>query len=259
MLSIDFVLLPIFQGRYVLCAVEDLGKVAEGGETQKLGDLGHGQVCFSQQVFAFLQASGDHIVDRGDAVLLLEGMGKVEFVHVCLFCQLIQREGFLEMVVDIPADSSTLVVAHGVLGFSGHRKSGAAHEADDQNFHKSLANILITRLLQLHLTQDIAQTRGNVHTFKMVKDAELAVGILGDGKFHAFDTKNDVFKRLGVEGDFRVGDIGIDDDQVIGIDRVELVFDEKLTLAANNIKKFSVIVGVGDGVPVAAISGTGHI
>ena len=259
MLSIDFVLLPIFQGRYVLCAVEDLGKVAEGGETQKLGDLGHGQIGFSQQVFALFQTSRDHVIDGGDSVFPLEGMGKVEFVHVCLFCQLIQREGFLEMMVDIPADSSTLVVAHGVLGFSGHRKSGAAHEADDQNFHKSLANILITRLLQLHLTQDIAQTRGNVHTFKMVKDAELAVGILGDGKFHAFDTKNDVFQRLSVEGNLRVGDIGIDDDQVIGIDRVELILDEELALAAYNIKQFRVIVGVGHGMPVAAVFCTGGI
>ena len=201
-----------------------------------MGNLGHGEVGFGKQIFAFLQTSGNHIVNRGYTILLLEGVGEVKFVHVCLFCQLIQREGFLEMVVDIPADSGTLVVAHGVLGFSGHRKSSAAHEADDQNFHKSLANILITRLLQLHLTQDIAQTRGNVHTVKMVQDAKVYIRILANVKLHAIDTQNNVLQRLRIEGDFRVGDVGVYDDQVVGIDGVELILDEELALATDNIK-----------------------
>ena len=258
-LSIHSVLLSVFHGCDALGAMENLGKVTEGRKTQKLGNLGHGQVGFGKQVFAFLQPAGDHVIDRGDAIFPLEGMGEIVFVHVCFFCQLIQRQGFFEMVVDIPADSGALVIAHGVLRFSGHRKSGASHQADDQNFHERLANILITWLLQLHFTENIAQAGGNIHTFKMVQNAELAVGIFGNGKFHTLNAQNNVLQRLGIQADFRVGDIGIDDDQVVGVDRVDLIFDEELTLATNNVKQFRMIVGVGNGMPIAAIFGTGGI
>ena len=61
------------------------------------------------------------------------------------------------------------------------------------------------------------------------------------------------------DGIFRVGDVGIDDDQVVGVDRIELVLDEKLTLAAHNVKQFRVIVGMGHGMPVAAVFGAGGI
>ena len=41
-----FVVLAIFHGGKSLCFSKDLGEVAEGGEAQQLGDLGHGQVGF---------------------------------------------------------------------------------------------------------------------------------------------------------------------------------------------------------------------
>ena len=221
--------------------------------------MGQGEICFRQKVFAFVDAPGDHIIDGGNAVLLFESVGEVEFVHVSLFCQLVQGQGFLEMMIDVPADSGTLMIAHVVLGFRGDGKSGTAHQADDQNFHKGLADILVARLFQLHFTENVAQAGSNVHTFKMVQNAELTVGIFGDRKFHTFDAQNDVLQRLCVEGDLCVGDVGIDDDQVVGVDRVELVLDEKLTLTAYNLKQLRVSVGMGHGVPVAAVFGAGGI
>lgn len=49
-------ILPIYLGADRLCAVEDLGKITQRGETQQLGDLGHGKICFSQQVLALFNA-----------------------------------------------------------------------------------------------------------------------------------------------------------------------------------------------------------
>ena len=130
-LTIHLVMMPVFHGGNFLCSVEDLRKITEGGESQQLCDLGHGQVSFCQQVFAFLQAPGDHIVDRGDAILPFEGMGEVEFVHVRLFCQLIQSQRFFKMLVDVPADGGALVVANIILWGCRDGKAGAAHEADN--------------------------------------------------------------------------------------------------------------------------------
>lgn len=39
---VNFILLPVFHGCDSLCPVEYLGKVAQGGKTQQLRDLGHG-------------------------------------------------------------------------------------------------------------------------------------------------------------------------------------------------------------------------
>ena len=85
-----FGILAVFHGRNALGFPEDLREITKGRETQQLGDLGQGKVCFRQKVFAFVDASGDHIIDGGYAVLLFESVREVEFVHVRFFRQLIQ-------------------------------------------------------------------------------------------------------------------------------------------------------------------------
>ena len=67
-------MLTIFHGAYALCSSEHLGEIAERGETQELCDLGHGQIRFRQQIFTLLNSAGDHVIDRGDAILPLKGM-----------------------------------------------------------------------------------------------------------------------------------------------------------------------------------------
>jgi hypothetical protein len=93
----------------------------------------------------------------------------------------------------------------------------------------------------------------------MVQNAELTVKGITAAQFDAIDTQNNVLQGLRIEADFSMGDIGIDDHKVIGVDRVELIVDEKLTFSANYIKKLHMIVGMGDGMPVAAIFGAGNI
>jgi hypothetical protein len=46
---------------------------------------------------------------------------------------------------------------------------------------------------------------------------------------------------------------------VIRVDRVELIVDEELAFSANYIKKLQMIMGVGNGMPVAAVLRTGDI
>ena len=87
----------------------------------------------------------------------------------------------------------------------------------------------------------------------MIENAELTVRGVADGQFDAVNTQNDVFQGLGVQTDFRM------DHQVIRVDRVELIVDEELAFSANYIKKLQMIMGVGNGMPVAAVLRTGDI
>ena len=51
----------------------------------------------------------------------------------------------------------------------------------------------------------------------------------------------------------------IDNDQIVDIHRKDLILDNKLTLAADNIKQFRMLVCMGNGMPVTTVSGAGHI
>ena len=93
----------------------------------------------------------------------------------------------------------------------------------------------------------------------MIQDVELAVGIFAGGQLNAFNAQYDVFQWLRVQTDLGVGDIWVDDHQVIDIYRVELILDQKLSFAPHNVKKLQVAVGMGHGMPVAAVFGTGYI
>ena len=251
--------MPVFHGTEVLGSAENLGEVAGGGEAKHLGHLRQGQVRLSQQIFAFFNPLGDHVIDGGDTIFPFEGMGKVEFVHMCFFRQLFQSQGFFEMYIDMAPDSGALTVAGDGLGFGGNGQGSASHEADNENFHIGLANILVSWVFQFHFPEDVPETAGNFHTFKMIQHTELSVGVFAVCQFDSVNTQYDVFQRLGVQAGFRMDHIWVDDHQTVHIHREALVFDEKLSLSAHNVKQLRMIMGVGHGVPVAAIAGTGHV
>ena len=56
-----------------------------------------------------------------------------------------------------------------------------------------------------------------------------------------------------------MGHVGIDDHQIVGVDSISLVFNEELPFAAYDEEQLYVVVGMGNGVPVAAVGGPGHI
>lgn len=251
--------LSVLQGRNFLGFAEYLGEVAEGREPQQLGNLGQRQVCFCQKVFAFLNAAVIHVVDGGDAVFPLEGMGQVIFVDVSLLRQGVQGEGLFEVNVDIPADGGALTVSGQGNGRCGHRQSGAAHEPDNENFHIGLTDILIAGLFKFHLPENVSQTGSDVQTFVVVQNTELSVGTVVNGQLDSVHAQNNVFQRLGIQTDLCVEHVGIDDYQMIGVDGIELIVDQKLSFSANYIKKLHMVVGMGNRVPVAAIFGAGNI
>ena len=92
--------LAVFHGRNALGFAEDLGEVAQGGEAQELCDLGHGKIGLGQQVLAFFQAAEDQVIDGGDAVFPLEGVGEIVLVHMGFFCQEFQGQSLFEMQFD---------------------------------------------------------------------------------------------------------------------------------------------------------------
>ena len=251
--------LPVFHGADILGPAEDLGEIAQGGKAQKLGDLGQGQIRFCQQIFALLDPPGDHIIDGGYPVLPLEGVGEVVFVHVGFLRQKLQRQGILEMQVDVTLYRRALTVAGARLGFGGNGKGNAAHQPDDQDLHIGLTDILVAGVFLLHLPENVSQTGGYLHALKMIQNIKTVIGIFTGGKDDPVNAQHDILQRLGIQAYLGVGDIGVDDDQIVGIDRMELILDEKLALSTNNIKQLHVAVGVGHGMPVAAIGGAGDI
>ena len=178
---------------------------------------------------------------------------------MAFFGQLLKGKGFFKMQIDITPDRGALAVCGYGLGFRGDGKAGGAHKANDQNFHVGLANILIAGVFLLHLPEDISETAGYFHTFIMIQNIKLSVGRIPVGKLDAVNTENDVFQRLGIEADLCMDNDGIDDHQLIDTDRVELIFNQELTFATHNEEQFHMIMGVGNGMPVAAVSGTGRV
>ena len=248
-----------FQRADALGFTENLRKIAQGGESQQLGDLGHGEVGFCQKVFAFIDPPGDQIIDGGHAVFPFKGVGEIVLIDVCLFGQQLQSERFFEVQVDVSAYSGTLAVGGCRLQFCLDRQRGVAHQTYNQDLHVRLTDIFVACVFQFHFPENIPETGGDLHALKMIQNTELAIGIFVGGQLDPVDAHNDILQRLCIQADLRVGDIGINDDQIIGVDGKVLILYQKLPLSADDEKQFGMAVRVGDGVPVAAVSRAGDV
>ena len=109
---------PVLQGADALHPAEALGKVAQGGKTQNLGDEGQGVVRLPEEKAALLNAAGDQVVDGGHAELPAEGVGQVILVQVGQLGQLVQVQVLLEVIVDVPPDQVALPAGPGAGGLS---------------------------------------------------------------------------------------------------------------------------------------------
>ena len=83
---------------------------------------------------------------------------------------------------------------------------------------------------------------------------EDGVGLVAVAEQHldARDAQHHVFQGGGVQAELGVLHLGVDDDQVVGLDGVQLPLDEKLPLPAEAVEQLGAGVGVGGAVPVAA-------
>ena len=89
-----------------------------------------------------------------------------------VFGQLLQRQGLLEMQVDVAPDCGALAVAGSSLGFCLDSQGGVAHKSDDENFHVGLTDILVACIFQFHFPENIPKTGGDLYTFKMIQNTE---------------------------------------------------------------------------------------
>ena len=68
------------------------------------------------------------------------------------------------------------------------------------------------------------------------------------------------FAKCGFNAlDLGMGDIWIDDHKIVCVYRIKLILNKELPFAAQNIKKFHVVMGMGDRMPISAVHGTGSI
>lgn len=250
--------LPILHGADRLEFTESLREIAGGGKAQDPGDLGQRQIGLAQKETAFVDPALELVVDRTDAKLLLEGMGQIVFVHMGDLCQMLQGQLLLEMGIDVPPDGGALAIG-GREGVLVDCQIDTAHQLGDQNLHIGLADDLVAWLLVEAFLDDVVDAGGDAVVVVVIQDPETVICVLHHGKLQAFNTQHHVLQRGGVVADFRMHHMGVDDDQLMGGDGMELLIDLDVTHAAHHIKQFRVAVGMGDGKPVSGIFGAAHV
>ena len=163
------------------------------------------------------------------------------------------------MQINIPLDGGALLIAGNHLSLGLWGDGNAPHQADGQDLGIGLTDVLIARVFPLHFPENVPKAGGYFLAFIGIQNAEPAVGVGIACQFHTADAKDDVFQRLSVPTGFRMGDVGIDDDQVVHIHGIDLSLNQKLPLTADDEEQLCVIMSVGNGMPVTAVSAAGGI
>ena len=87
-----------------------LAKVAGRRKAQNSCDLRERKVRLGQETLSFFYAAVDDIIDGRNTVFALKGVYHIIFGDADLFCQLVQRDIFLIMVVNVALYRCTLAV-----------------------------------------------------------------------------------------------------------------------------------------------------
>ena len=229
------VCLSIFRGADPLGVAEALGEIAGGGEAQHGGDLGQAQVCLRQEPLALLDPAGDQIIDGGDAVFPLEGVGHVIFVDAGLLRQQVQGQILLIMLLDVLPDRGALAVRREPGLTFGDGDAGGPHEPDHDDVHVGHADGLIVGLSVLHLLQELLHTIQDLVVFREGVDAVPGLPGVRLGQLQSLDAQDDVFQGMGLVADLRVDDVGIHHHKLVGPDGEELLVDLELAVAADDV------------------------
>ena len=91
------------------------------------------------------------------------------------------------------------------------------------------------------------------------ENAESAAAILVYGQFQAFNSDHNIFHRMGIIADLRMGNVGVDNYQLVSADGKQLIIDTELSLTAHNVEKLRIVMHMRRGVPVAAILSAAYI
>ena len=162
--------------------------------------------------------------------------------------QVIQGQVLLKMVIDIAADELALLAGPGARDFAGEGQVLLPLQADEHHLQQVAADLLVTwggvgRLLE-HQTHAAVQLR------PAVGDVEHGIALLGGGGLQPLDTQDNVLQRAFQGAHFRVGYIGIDNEQVLNGDGEFLIQSAEMAVAVQNKEQLRTIVGVELRAPV---------
>jgi hypothetical protein len=74
-------------------------------------------------------------------------------------------------------------------------------------------------LFLFHLPEDVPKAGGNIHALKVIQNTEPTIGVFVGCRSKTVNTQDNIFQRLRIQAVFRMGDIRIDDDQIVGMHR----------------------------------------
>ena len=247
-------LTAVFVGGQAFRLAEALRKVAGGGKSHQLADLRQAVTGVAQHIFALLNAAAVQVGDGRNAVRLLEGVGQVVFVDVGDLGKGIKGDILPVVVVQIPLDLHAFPVVRAGGFLHLQREGGAPYQPDEQDFQQVLADGLAAVQTAVCLSQQHVQQR--YHPLPVLPAVEDGVGGIGFAKqdLDARNAQYDVFQRRGVQAQFGVLHLRVDDDHIVRFDREQLPAEQKLPLAAEAVKQLRAGMGVDRAVPVAAES-----
>ena len=187
-------------------------------------------------------------------------MNQIIFTGMCQLSQHIQINIFFKMFINISANSCTQM--RGTFFDWSHccGKVGLSCQMDNQNFHQILTDGFITRSFFLDFFKHVMQKKG--YFFAHVAEINNAITVFqffSYGKFQTFHAKYNILQRCGVQTDFGMLYVRIDNHQIVRRNRVNGTFDKKLSGSANYIEKFRALMGMGCGMPVPAVFGGSYI
>ena len=181
-------------------------------------------------------------------------MGQIVFVQVGKLCKGIKGDVLPVVVVQIPLDLHAFPVVRAGGFLHLQREGGAPHQPDEQDFQQVLADGLAAVQATVCLSQQHVQQR--YHPLPVLPAVEDGVGGIGfaEQDLDARNTQHDVFQRRGIQAQFGMLHLRVDDDHIVRFDREQLPAEQKLPLAAEAVEQLRAGMGVDRAVPVAAKS-----
>ena len=248
------ILFPVLLWRHSHGFLKHLRKIGLGRKSCAGSYLGNGVVRIDQKFHAGLQTLGRKVTNRRLPNAAGEGMGQIIFVDMGEF-----RKGIQGDVLRIIG----IYVALGQGAFLGNPEGGVGNYGqiyfpgykNKENLQNTLANDVEARLLCTELFQHklgiIRQTvLGGSITVMAVAFPVFIILSAMEGESQSIHAENEIFHRVMGHCFFRMFHMGVNDDQVIGFDRYDVVFYMEHTASAYNIEKFRKMVGVGKALPI---------
>ena len=247
----------VLHGGDALQTPEALGEVAQRGKSQDLRDLGDAVVRLPQKEAALLDTAGNEVADGGGAELLLKGVGQVVLVDVGHLRQLVQRQVFLKVVVDVAPDQVALPAGAGTGRLAGENDVPLTAQADQHHLQQVLADGLVVRQGLRGLLKHQAQAEEQF----LPSGVEVQHGVsLRSGQgLKALHAQHGVLQRTLQLTDFGVGDIGVDHHHIPDRHGDVPLPGTEAAMSAGDEEYLGAAVGVEAGVPVLAVLGVSGV